>query len=183
MQEAELLSQLAVPSSEESDDDSPKAEKHKCQTPSHKRVKYVGTTVTIPPDIMSRPAVVCAATRMNISPSQQAAITEVIIKESGGDLNSVKTAYAVAARARRSITEEISQDVKKNWEAPSAASLHWDGKQIVELTDNDKKVERLPILVGNSDNVQLLGVEKYHSKSDKKSGETILRKIHDLLQE
>ena len=48
-------------------------------------------------------------------PSPQAALTEIIIKESGGYLNSVKTAYAVAARARRSITEEISQDVKKNW--------------------------------------------------------------------
>ena len=45
----------------------------------------------------------------------------------------------------------MSRPVKKNWEFPSAASLHWGGKQIVELTYDDKKVEsrETPNLMGN----------------------------------
>ena len=147
----------------------------------HKRSKYVGTSVVIPPDILSRPAFVAAATRMNISPSQQAVLAEVIIKESGGDATCVKTAYAVAARARKSVSEAISKDVRSSWIPPTAATLHWDGKQIATLTNTNKKEERLPILVGYSSGVKLLGVAKYHTGTDEKTGDIISSKAYELL--
>ena len=95
--------------------------------------------MVIPPDILSRPAIISAATRMNISPAEPAALTEVIIEESGGDMTCVKTSYAVAARARKSISEVISKDIRSSWIPPTAATLHWDGKQIAMLTDINKK--------------------------------------------
>ena len=122
--EDEFASQAELLSSEESDVECVNVKSEKSEGPSHKRVKYVGTSVIIPPDIMSRPAFVAAATRINISPTQQAALTEIIIKESGGNVESVKTSYAVAAKARRSISESSFEEVKKSRIVPTAACLH-----------------------------------------------------------
>ncbi len=132
-----------------------------------KSVRYVGAFVTIPPDILSRPAVVAAAARMNINiPSEQALLTEVIVKESGGDASCIKGSYAVAARLRKSVSETIAKDIRSSWIAPTAAILHWDGKQIATLTDTSKREERQPVLVGNSESTKLLGVARYKPATD-----------------
>lgn len=148
----------------------------------HKRKTYVGTPVVIPHDILQRPAFVAAATRMNITPSEQAVLTELIIKESGGDSSNVATSYATAARARQSTAKVILKDIRESWIPPTAATLHWDGKKMSSLTTNTIKEERLPVLVGNSSEVKLLGVAKYHTGSDVLTGDIISSHTHDLLQ-
>ena len=88
-----------------------------------------------------RPAFVSAATRMNISPAQQAVLTETLIRESGGDVNQVATSYASAARARRSISVNIAKEIREKWIPPDSATLHWDGKQVSTLTPSSAKEE------------------------------------------
>ena len=43
----------------------------------------------VPRDILKRHSIVSVATRLNISPTQQAALTEAVIEESGGDVSLV----------------------------------------------------------------------------------------------
>jgi hypothetical protein len=150
---------------------------------SHHRTSRPGTSVFIEHDIMKKPSIVSAATRMNITPSQQSVFIEALIKESGGDVEQVATSYASVDRARRTVVEEVSQNIKAEWTAPKAATLHWDGKQTASLTDTNVKEERLPILVGNSDAVKLLGVAKYPPGSDQKSGKIIAGHVMKLLDE
>ena len=150
---------------------------------SHHRTSRSGTSVFIDHDIMKKPSIVSAATRMNITPSQQSVFIEALIKESGGDVEQVATSYASADRARRKVVKDVSQNIKAEWTAPKATTLHWDGKQTASLTDTNAKEERLPILVGNSDAVKLLGVAKYPPGSDQKSGDLIAGHVMNLLNE
>ena len=53
---------------------------------SHHRSSFTGTSAFIPHDILKRQSVVSVATRMGITPTQQAALTEALIKEAGGEL-------------------------------------------------------------------------------------------------
>ena len=88
------------------------------------------------------------------------------VKESVGDVSCIKGSYAVAARARKSVSETIAKDIRTSWIAPTAATLHWDGKQIATLTDTSKREERQPVLVGNSESTKLLGVARYKPGTD-----------------
>ena len=51
----------------------------------HKRVKKTSTSVFIPHDIQKRPKLVSLDTRMKLTPSQQAAFTQGVIEEAGGN--------------------------------------------------------------------------------------------------
>ena len=75
--------------------------------------------------------------------------------------------------------------MKESWTAPSVATLHWDGKETPTLRDKYVKEERLPILVGDSSNIKLLGAAKYPcgSGSDGRSGGLIAGKCIELLEE
>ena len=148
---------------------------------SHHRSTFTGTSAFIPHDILKRPSVVAVATRLGITPTQQAAFTEALIKESGGDATKIAKSYATADKARRSVASAISQDIKSSWIAPENATLHWDGKQISSLTDNSVKEERLPILIGTASEVKLLGVAKYPTGSDLCTGDIIAVKTSELL--
>jgi len=54
---------------------------------SHKRVGRTGTVGFIPHDIVKRPKLVALATRLRMTPTQQAAYTKAFIEEAGGDLS------------------------------------------------------------------------------------------------
>ena len=83
----------------------------------------------IPHDILKRRSIVSLSTRMIVSPTQQAALIEAVVKVSGGDVARIATSYATADRSRRSVAKCISQKVQQEWNAQKAATLHWDGKQ------------------------------------------------------
>ncbi|KAG0716500.1 hypothetical protein GWK47_009569 [Chionoecetes opilio] len=58
-------------------------------THSHHRKIHTGTSAFIPHDILKRPKLVSLATRMKMTPTQQAAFTTALIEEAGGDPGSV----------------------------------------------------------------------------------------------
>ncbi|KAK5878165.1 hypothetical protein CesoFtcFv8_025599 [Champsocephalus esox] len=127
LEEITAMSSLVSESDEEPEEDTNTV----CPTsegePSHKR-KKTGTNVFIPHDILSRPSVVSLATRLKMSPTQQAAFTHGLVAESGGECTYLSTSYATADRARRQVLETISEERHKQWTPPPSCTLHWDSK-------------------------------------------------------
>ncbi|KAJ7985889.1 hypothetical protein DPEC_G00345150 [Dallia pectoralis] len=91
--------------------------------PSHKH-KKTGTNVSIPHDILRRPSAVSLATRLRMSPMQQAAFTRDLDAESGGECTHLSASYATADRAKRQLLETISEEQHKQWTPPPSCSLH-----------------------------------------------------------
>ena len=102
---------------------------------SHHRATYAGTSAFIPHDILKQPTVVSVATRLNITPLKQAALTKAVIEEAEDDPPHVAKSYLTADKARRSTAEVIAKNVHKNWIPPTAAAPYWDGKQVQTLAN------------------------------------------------
>ena len=96
-------------------------------TKPHSRV-FAGTGAFIPHNILQSPRLVSLATRMKMTPTQQAAYTEAFIEEAGGDPSKVFTSYATADRSRRQVGDNIAKMCKELWIPPKFLSLHWDSK-------------------------------------------------------
>ena len=73
---------------------------------SHHRTTRMGTTAFIPHDIIKRPKLVALATRLKMTPTQQAIYTEALIAEAGGDSSKVSSSYATADKTRRKAGEK-----------------------------------------------------------------------------
>lgn len=132
---------------------------------------------------MKRPNVVASATRMKITPAQQSVMTQALIETGGGDTSKVATSYAVADRARRKTGKIIADKVKSQWQVPDLITLHWDSKLMPRLTDANIVVERLAVVVGDSDQLKLLGVPQYEPGTDQSTGELVSKATCELLQE
>lgn len=151
-------------------------------TPSnHQRMVRTGSQVFIPHDILKSPKLVSLSTRMKISPAQQAAFTEVLIEEAGGDPSRIATSYATADKARRIVGQTIASSSKEMWVPPKLASLHWDSKIMSSLTYQNDLEERLSISVGNANETKLLGVPSYKPGTDRRSGQIISELTVNLL--
>ena len=149
---------------------------------SHHRHSKKGTQAFIPHNILSKPSVVSVSTRLRLTPTQQKAITEAIIKESEGDCDSVSLSYASAQRARCSVNASIAKDIKDEWTPPSIATVHWGGKQLPFLM-SDSCEERLAILLGCSADTKLIGVAAYPPGSDQKAGTLISERTINYLKD
>jgi hypothetical protein len=123
--------------------------------------KKNGTAAFIPPDILSRRNLVTLATRLNMTPMQQAAFTRGLIEESGGNLSNVSTSYATADRSRRKVLEAINEECHEYWTPPPMCTLHWDSKLTPTLNNVRKSEERLTAVVGDMTQLKLLGVPAY----------------------
>jgi hypothetical protein len=152
------------------------------QAKTHHRVARPGTAAFIPHDILKSPKLVSLATRMKLSPAEQAAYTEAIIEESGGDKSKISISYATADRSRRKVGEKIATAVRETWKPPKLASLHWDSKLMGSLTNKNVNEERLTVAVGNINEIKLLGVPAYKPGTDKGSGDIITEKSMELLR-
>ena len=119
---------------------------------------------------------------MKMTPTQQAAFTRALIEEAGGDTSKVATSYSTADKSRRSVVEDIATTSKEIWNPPKLASLHWDSKLMPSISTPNEKEERLSVLVGNADDVKLLGVPGYKPGTDRKSGDIISELSLDLLR-
>ena len=109
---------------------------------SHHRSTYASTSAVIPHDILKRPSVVSVGTRLNIPPLQQAALTKALIEEAGGDPRHLAKSYSTANKVRRSTAKVIAKNVQENWISPTAATLHWYGKQLQTQANKNVKDER-----------------------------------------
>ena len=167
--------------SEYSDDDETFEQSAKQQ--SHKRVKKTGTSVFIPHDILKRPKLVSLSTRMKLTPSQQAAFTQCVIEEAGGNSESIAISYATADRSRRQMAKQISTSTKDNWEPPKMLTVHWDSKLTLSVMTPNKSEERLAVSVGNSHDSKLLGVPSYTPGSGQSCGSIISELTCNLLEE
>jgi len=143
------------------------------------RNKPNGTVAFIPPDVLSRPNLVALATRLKMTPMQQAAFTQALIVESGGDLSMVAASYATADRSRRRIVGEIATNIQP----PKLCTLHWDGKLTPTLENHRVTQERMTVVVGDASQLKLLGVPSYYKPSDKSCGEIIAELTMKLMTE
>ncbi len=116
------------------DEDNLNFEGPSTSTRSHHRNKRTGSSLFIPHDIMKRPNLVSLATRLNMSPGQQAAHTKALITELGGETSTIAASYATADRSRRQVVMEISTADKEQWCFPKYATLHWDTKLLTTLS-------------------------------------------------
>ena len=153
------------------------------QTRSKRTPVFTGTTVTIPPDILSRPKIVEIAARFHITPTAQSAFTKALIEECGGEISKVALSYATADRSRREVCEQISHEVKEKWVPPEPCGIFWDSKLVPTLTNDDEKEERLAVLAGNGDGVKFLGAARYPQGSDEYCGDIICRKSVGLCKD
>ena len=172
--------------SESSCDESEVSDKHvtthaSASSVSHARTVFTGTHAFFPHDILKQPKVVSLATRLKLTPSQQAAFTETLIEESGGNPLKVATLYATADRTRRKVTGDIAQTCKEQWVVPEFSTLHWDSKLLPTLSNQNVSEERLTVAVGTREDTKLLGVPSYQPGTDKKSGEIIAQLTTELL--
>lgn len=86
-----------------------------------------GTMAFIPPNVLSR----SLATRLKMTPTQQAAFTQGLITESGGDISAVATSYVTADRSRRKVVGKLASKIQDDWVPPKLCTLHWDGKMTI----------------------------------------------------
>jgi hypothetical protein len=137
--------QLADSESSQDEDDNSKdlVTPAPSQGKTHHRVARPGTAAFISHDILENPKLVSLATRIKLSPAEQAAYTQAIIEESGGDNSKIAVSYATADRSRRKVAEKIATAVREEWKPPNFASLHWDSKLMGTLTDKNVNEERL----------------------------------------
>lgn len=140
---------------------------------SHKRIARTGTPAFIPHDIIQRPKLVQLATRLKMTPVQQAAFTEALVAEAGGDTSKISTSYSTADKSRREIGRRIAESCKDQWIPPKLVSLHWDSKLMSSLSNQNITEERLTVVVGNATELKLLGVPSYQPGTDRKSGDII----------
>jgi hypothetical protein len=129
--------------------------------------------VLIPPDLHSKPNIVSLATRLKMTPTHQAAFTQGLISESGGDVLMVASLYATADRSRRKVTGEIAQNIKDQWKTPKLCTLHWDGKLTATLENHLLTEERTTVIVGDVSQTKLLGVPSYKKGTDQTTGSII----------
>jgi len=148
---------------------------------SHHRTTRTGTTAFIPHDIIKRPKLVALATRLKMTPAQQAIYTEALIAEAGGDSSKVSSSYATADKTRRKVSEQLAKAKREQWVAPKLATLHWDSKLMASLSNQNVTQERLTVVVGTSLDLKLLGVPSYQPGTDRKSGDIIADLTSELL--
>ncbi len=182
LEEMTAMSSLESESDEESEEDNNTVYPPSEGEPSHKH-KKTGTNVFIPHDILSRPSVVSLATRLKMSPMQQAAFTRGLVAESGSECTHLSASYATADRARRQVLETISEEQHKQWTPPPLCTLHWDSKLTPMLSNVRQLEERLTVVVGDAERLKLLGVPAYKKQTNEACGVIIARLTCKLLQD
>ncbi|KAG8171348.1 hypothetical protein JTE90_007600 [Oedothorax gibbosus] len=126
---------------------------------------------------MQRPKLVALATRLKMTPTQQAAYTKALITEAGGDTSKIATSYTTTDKYRHRVAKTISNNSIEEWIPPTYATLHWDSKLMPSLTNQHVMEERLTVIVGNQSELKLLGVPAYQPGTVQASGDIIANHI------
>ena len=72
----------------------------------------------MPKDILSRPKVAQAATRIQLTAQKASFFLAAVIEESGGDLNNYSLSPSNTHKRKRKNTRKIAMEVKKNYNPP-----------------------------------------------------------------
>ena len=141
---------------------------------------HTGTSAFILHDIVHWPKLVALATRLKMTPSQQAIYTRALIAQAGGDCTKVSMSYSTADKSRRQVGQEIAKNIREQWVSPKMATLDWDSKLMPALSNQIILEEHLTVVVGNALELKLLGVPAYKPGTDRKSGDIIADITIDL---
>jgi len=148
---------------------------------SHHRSTRTGTPAFITHDIIQRPKLVAIATRLKMTPAQQAAYTATLIAEAGGDSSKVSSSYSTADKSRRRVARNIATAYRAQWLVPKLVTLHWDSKLMPSLSNKNIYEERLTVVVGNAHELKLLGVPAYQPGTHRNAGDILADLTVDLL--
>lgn len=118
----------------------------------HKRSVKVGTTITLPHDVLKSKKLVSASIRNDVSPTALVAIVEALIETTGGNKEAVVLSASRVHQYRLDTTKTIAEEIKDNWKPPSKGVVHWDGK-LMQTLDGFGKEERLPVLLSGEYNL------------------------------
>ena len=155
--------------------------------------KKDGACLHIPPDILSKQAVVETLTRCKITPSAASSLLSAIIIESkliGGEscmkselLSCFSISYASSDRYKRKINETIAHDIQDTWEPENNQpnNLHWDLKLIPSLSNKYQQMEVMPILVSSGKDTKLFGVPNLPIGDNEHAGNIIGNATYDLI--
>ena len=149
---------------------------------SHKR-KKIGTEAFISENILKSPRLVSLATRIKMTPTQQAAFTKTFIEEVGGDVSKVKTSWKTADRSRRQVGRMIAENTKNEWTVPKFGCLHWDSKSMPSLNNKNKIEERMVVAISSGTHMKILGIPSYEIGTTERAGSIITRLCCALIDE
>ena len=150
---------------------------------SHHRIHKTGTTLTLPFDFVQDECFVTVARRTGTSSSHLQLLLSTIIEIGGGDKDKVNISYSHIHRSVSQGTQEISQNIQLNWQAPEHILVHFDDK-LTRCLNNQSinvKEKRLPVVVTGDNKTKLLGVPSLGSKLSKIYGATVCSSVLTLL--
>lgn len=95
----------------------------------------------------------------------------------GQDPASLSISRSTIRRSRKKARTEFNAHIRESFAPNYPLVVHWDGKILLDIVEN-KKVDRLPVLVSGNDTEKLLGVPKLTSGS----GESIADAVLSLME-
>lgn len=124
------------------------------------------------------PEVTFALDRTNVSDRDATIIMAATVKSCGIPLETVNICPSTIRRQRIKNRKKFGENLKENFKAPDATTLHWDGKLLPEMTGSSK-VERLPVIITGLNCNQLLGVPKLNKSTGFNQTEVIFQLVQE----
>ena len=97
--------------------------------------------------------------RMKLSARQAGALATGFAAVLGFNVSTLSTSPSTIYRQRTNLRKTMGEKIKSEFYTSKPVQLHWDGKQLRDLT-NLRKVDRLPILISEGGKEHLLAVAK-----------------------
>ena len=119
------------------------------QNSSRRKSMFQGCNIHIPSDILANRNLVSSMTRMGITHTQACVFLETLISECGGNPRDIHLSYNYSHRHREKAVHDTSISIKENFEGKFPLGLHWDGKTMDDIEDNNVKIERLAVIVSD----------------------------------
>lgn len=114
-------------------------------------------------DLMTE-SVCCALDRTATTSRNATFIMSAAVHSLSHSLNNTNISRSTIQRRRSKVRQDVSQNLKLNFEPEKVITLHWDSKLLPDVTAQEK-VDRLAIIVTGVEVEQLLGVPVLNSGS------------------
>ena len=121
-------------------------------TPKLKRRRLTGTTLEVPPDILSIVAPV--SDRLSLTHNQLTVITASLVNHCGGDIHKIALSKSTSRRSRDSRRRSVLTTIKRNFSC-GIVQVNFDGKLLPNLYGYGK-VNRLAVVLVKENVNQLL---------------------------
>ena len=145
-------SSVASPPPSSSPPPSPAQSTSSSPSPTPKRRRLTGTTLEVPPDILSRVAPV--SDRLSLTHNQLTVITAALVNHCGGDIHKIALSKSTSRRSRDSRRRSVVTTIKRNFSC-AVGQVNFDGKLLPNLYGYGK-VNRLAVVLVKENVNQLL---------------------------